>query len=79
KTVRNAVEAVYQMLPVVMPSIPGSGPDYVFTRTLNLPSIWVPCAPADSDNHAPNENLTVSGYLTGIKTVVKIIQDFVKS
>jgi len=76
KTVRAAVETVYQMSPVVMPSIAGSGPDYVFTRTLNLPSIWVPCSPADSDNHAPNENITVSGYLTGIKTVIRIIQDF---
>ncbi len=76
--VRSSVEAVYHVSPVVMPSIAGSGPDYIFTRILNLPSIWVPCAPADSDNHAPNENITVTGFMKGIRTVSKIIQDFAK-
>lgn len=77
--VRNSTEAVYQASPIILPSIAGSGPDYVFTRILSLPSIWVPCAPFDSDNHAPNENITIKGFKTGIRTVARIMQDFAQS
>lgn len=77
--VRNSMEAVYQASPIILPSIAGSGPDYVFTRILGLPSIWVPCAPFDSDNHAANENITIKGFITGIRTVARIVQDFANS
>ncbi|MFX0195056.1 MAG: M20/M25/M40 family metallo-hydrolase [Candidatus Hodarchaeota archaeon] len=77
--VRNSMEAVYQASPIILPSIAGSGPDYVFTRILGLPSIWVPCAPFDSDNHAANENITIKGFITGIRTVTRIVQDFANS
>lgn len=79
KIVRNSTEAVYQTSPIILPSIAGSGPDYVFTRILGLPSIWVPCAPFDSNNHAPNENITIQGFITGIRTVARIMQDFAQS
>ena len=52
----------------------GSGPDFVFTRDLGMPSVWIPCAQfKDKNAHAPNENITVEGFLNGIKTTAALI------
>ncbi|MCU0560348.1 MAG: M20/M25/M40 family metallo-hydrolase [Desulfobacterales bacterium] len=62
-----AVRQAYGVEPMVQPSLGGSLPDYVWTRTLGVPSVLVPYANADESNHAPNENLDLEKFYTGIK------------
>ena len=72
----RTVAAVYARDPLLFPlfSTGGSGPDFVFTRDLKVPSVWIPCAQfKDKNAHAPNENLTVEGFLNGIKTTAALI------
>jgi acetylornithine deacetylase/succinyl-diaminopimelate desuccinylase-like protein len=59
--------------PLIVPSMGGSLPNYVFTKTLGLPTFVVPYANADSANHAPNENLEVELFIKGIKTGAAIL------
>ncbi len=49
------------------PAMGGSLPEYVFTKTLGIPTFGVPYANADEANHAPNENLEVERFFMGIK------------
>jgi acetylornithine deacetylase/succinyl-diaminopimelate desuccinylase-like protein len=72
----RAVVAVYAQDPLIFPlfSTGGSGPDFVFTRDLEMPSVWVPCAQfKDKNIHAPNENITVEGFVNGIKLTAALI------
>lgn len=58
---------------LVQPALGGSLPDYVFTQTLGLPSLIVPYANADERNHAPDENLRVDLFLSGIVATTEIL------
>ena len=48
--------------------------DFVFTRILGIPSIVVPLAPYDENNHAPNESTKVSLYLAGIRSGLHLLE-----
>lgn len=54
--------------PLLVPTLGGSLPNYVFTELLDIPVFLVPYANADEANHAPNENLEVERFIMGIKT-----------
>jgi acetylornithine deacetylase/succinyl-diaminopimelate desuccinylase-like protein len=71
----RAVEKAYGQKPIIYPGIGGSGPNYVFTDTLSMPCIVVPFAAYDQANHAPNENMIVSGYYNGIRTAAAVIDE----
>ncbi len=66
--VKEAVRAGFGREPLVVPSLGGTTPDFVFTRLMGLPSIVIPLAPYDENNHAGNESTKVSLYLAGIRT-----------
>ncbi|HEX5629712.1 MAG TPA: M20/M25/M40 family metallo-hydrolase, partial [Usitatibacteraceae bacterium] len=72
--VKEAVAKGFGREPLVVPSLGGTTPDYVFTRILGLPSIVVPLAPYDENNHAPNESTKVSLYLAGIRAGMRLIE-----
>jgi acetylornithine deacetylase/succinyl-diaminopimelate desuccinylase-like protein len=75
-SIQRVVEAVHQaygMEPIVQPSLGGSLPDYVWTRTLGVPSVLVPYANADESNHAPNENLDLDKFYAGIKCTLSVL------
>jgi acetylornithine deacetylase/succinyl-diaminopimelate desuccinylase-like protein len=59
--------------PLLIPAMGGSLPDYVFTKTLGLPAFVIPDANADEANHAPNENLELDRFISGIKTGAAIL------
>ena len=59
--------------PQIVPAMGGSLPNYVFTKTLGLPTFLVPYANADESNHAPNENMEVERVINGIKTGVSML------
>ena len=71
--VKAAVARGFGREPLVVPSLGGTTPDYVFTRLLGLPSIVVPLAPYDENNHAPNESTKVSLYLAGVRSGLHLI------
>jgi len=72
--VKQAVAKGFGREPLVVPSLGGTTPDYVFTKLLGLPSIVVPLAPYDENNHAPNESTKVSLYLAGIRSGMHLIE-----
>jgi len=51
----------------------GSLPEYVWTKVLGVPALVVPYANHDEDNHAPNENIEVAQFLSGIKTGIAML------
>jgi acetylornithine deacetylase/succinyl-diaminopimelate desuccinylase-like protein len=76
--VKRAVAQGFGREPFVVPSLGGTTPDYVFTKLLGLPSIVVPLAPYDENNHAPNESTKVSLYLAGIRSGMRLIEAMAK-
>lgn len=68
RAVIRAVERGWGRPPIVLPNLGGGLPDYLFTQTLGLPSLWVPYAPHDEANHAPNEHTTIEAFINGIRT-----------
>lgn len=64
----DAVTAAQGASPLLVPSMGGSLPDYVFTKILGIPAFVIPYANADEANHAPNENLEIDRFIAGIKT-----------
>jgi acetylornithine deacetylase/succinyl-diaminopimelate desuccinylase-like protein len=76
--VKGAVAKGFGREPLVVPSLGGTTPDFVFTRLLGLPSIVVPLAPYDENNHAPNESTKVSLFLAGVRTGLHLIEAFAR-
>ncbi|SEC52313.1 M20/M25/M40 family metallo-hydrolase [Paenibacillus sp. GP183] len=73
QVVIKAVGEAHEQIPIVQPSMGGSLPDYMWTKTLGLPSIVVPYANFDEANHSPNENIGVDYFLNGIKSTCHVI------
>jgi len=74
--VKAAVAKGFGREVLVVPSLGGTTPDFVFTRLLGLPSIVVPLAPYDENNHAPNESTKVSLYLAGVRSALYLLESF---
>jgi acetylornithine deacetylase/succinyl-diaminopimelate desuccinylase-like protein len=77
--IRRAVARGFGREPLLLPSMGATTPDYVFTRVLGIPSILVPYAPYDENNHVANESTKVSLYLKGIITSAHIIDELAKA
>ncbi len=63
-----AITQAQGIAPLLVPALGGSLPDYVFTKVLGIPAFLVPYANIDERNHAPNENLELERFFTGIRT-----------
>ena len=74
QTVLAALREATGEEPYLVPSLGGSLPDYVFTQILGVPSLLVPYANPDQNNHAPNENLELARFLMGIRTCATVLQ-----
>ncbi|MGW6793178.1 M20/M25/M40 family metallo-hydrolase [Streptomyces chartreusis] len=77
--VRRAIVAAQGQEPLLWPGIGGSLPLYVFTKTLGVPTIQVPCGNADQSQHGPNENLTIEWFMAGIRTTVMLLAELGRS
>ncbi len=75
RAVVRAVERAWGRKPLLLPNLGGGLPDYLFTRTLGLASLWVPYAPHDEANHAPNESITIEGFINGIRTTAAALYE----
>jgi acetylornithine deacetylase/succinyl-diaminopimelate desuccinylase-like protein len=47
----------------------------VFTRILGLPSLMVPYANPDENNHSPNENLEIASFFKGVRTTIAVLHE----
>jgi acetylornithine deacetylase/succinyl-diaminopimelate desuccinylase-like protein len=59
---------------VVMPTLGGSIPLYLFTDTLNTPAIGIPIANHDNNQHSSNENIRVQNLWDGIETMAALLE-----
>lgn len=78
QAVIGAVETAYRQPPVLQPSLGGSLPDAVWTKTLGTPSVIVPYANSDEANHSPNENMNVDLFPKGILCTCSVLAKIAK-
>lgn len=60
---------------LLIPSGLGSLPEYVFTKILGIPPFVTPYANCDEASHAPNENLTLECFYSGIRTGAALLYE----
>ena len=60
---------------VLVPAGFGSLPGYVFTKILGIPAFVTPYANPDEANHAPNENLTLDCFYSGLRTGAALLHE----
>jgi len=74
--VRAVVRAVGDGLgtpPLLLPTMGGSGPLYLFEQVLHVPVIILPIANFDDNQHAANENLRIQNLWDGIEVYAGLI------
>lgn len=71
--IRAAITTAIGEEPLLVPAMGGSLPEYVWTKILGVPAFVVPYANHDESNHAPNENIEVDRFFTGIKIGAAIL------
>ena len=69
----NAVQATIDYPIVLIPSMGGSLPLYLFEKTLNAKVITVPVVNYDNNQHAENENVQLKFLWEGIETIAAIM------
>ena len=75
EVVATAAEKVYMKKAVVYPTSAGSGPMHLFRNMLECPVVSAGCSHADAKGHAPNENITIDGFIKGTKFMATIMND----
>jgi acetylornithine deacetylase/succinyl-diaminopimelate desuccinylase-like protein len=71
--IRAGMAAAQGADPLLVPTLGGSLPLHVFTGVLGLPTYGVPLGNPDQANHAPDENLDLDRFHTGIKTAAAVL------
>jgi len=65
---------VYNHEPAIQPTSGGSGPMYLFGD--HMPVVSLGCGHAESNSHAPNENIYIDDFLKGMKMIATLIEAF---
>jgi acetylornithine deacetylase/succinyl-diaminopimelate desuccinylase-like protein len=73
KRISKAIQSATTEIPVLLPTLGGSLPLYVFEKTLNASPITVPIANHDNNQHAENENIKLKNFFDGIKMFSSIM------
>lgn len=74
QTVVKAVQSTVRDDIVLQPSLGGSLPLYLFDQILKTPTITVPIANHDNNQHAENENLRLQNLWDGLETYVALMR-----
>jgi acetylornithine deacetylase/succinyl-diaminopimelate desuccinylase-like protein len=72
-SIRAGMAAAQGAEPLLVPVLGGSLPLHVFTGVLGLPTFGIPLGNPDQANHAPDENLDLERFHTGIKTAAAVL------
>ncbi len=73
RRVTDSLTKYYNRDPVLLPTLGGSVPIYIFNDVLNVPTIGVPIVNHDNNQHQPNENLRIGHLWNGIETFAALI------
>jgi acetylornithine deacetylase/succinyl-diaminopimelate desuccinylase-like protein len=73
KQVIEALSGYSDRKPVLIPSLGGSLPIYIFEDVLKVPFIVLPIANYDNNQHQPNENLRLGNLWRAIETFAAVI------
>ncbi|TET19062.1 M20/M25/M40 family metallo-hydrolase [Candidatus Bathyarchaeota archaeon] len=76
QTVIKTAEKVYSKEASIYPTSAASGPMHLFRNRLGYPVVSVGCSHAESRAHAPNENITVEGFIKGTKFIATLVHEF---
>jgi acetylornithine deacetylase/succinyl-diaminopimelate desuccinylase-like protein len=76
RLVIKTAERIYAKEAVVYPTSAASGPMHLFRNRFGYPVVSVGCAHSESRGHAPNENITIEGFVKGTKFMAAILNDF---
>jgi acetylornithine deacetylase/succinyl-diaminopimelate desuccinylase-like protein len=60
----------------VLPNMAGTGPQYLLCAQFGVPAVGMGVGNADSNNHAPNENIVIGDYIEGIKHMASVFHRF---
>lgn len=71
----RALKSGFGKEPILEPVMPGTLPNYIWTKVAHKPTFVIPLANADQNNHAPNENLRIDQFFSGIKSIVYLIDE----
>ena len=74
--VAESAKSVYGMPMILVPMVGGSGPNHLFIENLGVPIVTAGVSYPGSQNHAPNENIRISDFITGTKHMARIIKSF---
>jgi acetylornithine deacetylase/succinyl-diaminopimelate desuccinylase-like protein len=73
--VRSA-EEVYGRPQLIVPMSGGSGPNYLFVRDLGMPVATVGVGYPGNQVHAPNENLVIDNFISGVRHTARVMRQF---
>ena len=73
KKVIGAVQSTTNDQVVLMPTLGGSLPLFVFEKYLNAKTITIPIANHDNNQHAENENIRLLNFWNGIETMAALM------
>jgi len=71
--IRAGMAAAQGADPLLVPVLGGSLPLHAFTGVLGLPTFGIPLGNPDQANHAPDENLDLERFHTGVKTAAAML------
>ena len=75
----RAAGAVYGVEPAVHLTMPGGGPMYNLCQALGVPAVSFGIAHAGSNLHGPDENISLEGFILGIKHVAATFYEFAQA
>lgn len=74
--VKESMDQIYDEETIIYPSMSGSGPMWLFTKDLNIPTVSIGVGDAESHVHSPNESINLTDYEEGIQVIEEIIRRF---
>jgi acetylornithine deacetylase/succinyl-diaminopimelate desuccinylase-like protein len=72
----DTARELYGSEPLVLPNMAGTGPQYLLCAQFGVPAVGMGVGNANSNNHAPNENIALSDYIAGIKHAAWVFHRF---
>ena len=73
KRINKALQNGLGVAPVLLPTLGGSLPLFVFEQDLQTQPITVPIANHDNNQHAENENIKLKNFFEGIQIFTSIM------
>ena len=72
----DTARELYGLEPLVLPNMAGTGPQYLLCAQFGVPAVGMGVGNAESNNHAPNENIIIDDYVQGIKHMAWVFHRF---